>query len=134
MLTRVKIFTSIKKRARKVGLPPGTLLYIGDRPQIKTKISIIDYNEDDFKFQEDTQLENCFKFNKSGNYVRWINIDGISNVDVVVEIGKFFNFHHLLLEDIVTTTQRPKVEEYENGNYLYIVVRMLHSDKNLVES
>ena len=134
MVSRVKIFTLIKKRSKKVGLPPGTLVYIGDKPQTKVKISIIDYNEDNFEFQEDTKLENCFAFKKEGNYIRWIKIDGVNNIQIVEEIGKFFNFHPLLLEDIVTPTQRPKLEEYESGNYLYIVVRMLHSDKNLVES
>jgi magnesium transporter len=56
----------------------------------------------------------------------WINLDGIHNLEYVEKIGQKFDLHPLVLEDIVNTGQRPKVEDF--SNYLYVVVRMLDYD------
>jgi magnesium transporter len=44
--------------------------------------------------------------------VTWINVSGIHNVALIESLGKHFDLHPLTLEDIVNTTQRPKVEEF----------------------
>lgn len=41
----------------------------------------------------------------------WINIDGISDTDILKELGKCFGFHPLILEDILNTEQRPDPEQ-----------------------
>jgi magnesium transporter len=45
-----------------------------------------------------------------------------------MEIGRIFDLHPLILEGIVQTGQRPRVEEYDD--FLFLVVKMLHFDKN----
>ena len=56
--------------------------------------------------------------------VTWINVNGLNNITDIEKIGKHYNLHPLTLEDIVTTQQRPKLDEFEN--YLFVVFKMLY--------
>lgn len=112
----------IKKRSKKVGLPPGTLVHIGERKTEKVRITIIDYDDTHFQQQEVRAIEECFPF-KDKPTVTWINIDGIHQVNVIEKIGNHFDLHPLILEDIVNTGQRPKYEDF--GHYLFLVLKML---------
>ncbi|MDH5714031.1 MAG: magnesium/cobalt transporter CorA [Candidatus Aminicenantes bacterium] len=116
----------IKRVSKKTGLPPGTPVHIGEKKVEKTKITIIDYDKAQFQQCEAKELEECFPF-KDTPTVTWINIDGIHEVEVIESIGSHFDLHPLLLEDIVNTGQRPKIEDF--GNYLFIVLKMLYYDK-----
>jgi magnesium transporter len=110
------------KRSRKAGLPPGSLVHIGERKAERTKITIIDYDEQNFQEKEAKTVEECFPFKETAT-VTWINIDGVHDSEVVGKIGSHFSIHPLILEDIMTTAQRPKMEDMEG--YIFIVLRML---------
>jgi magnesium transporter len=113
------------KRSKKAGLPPGTLLHIGEKKAEKARITIIDYDEAQFQEKEVETVEECFPF-KDKPTVTWINIDGIHQVDIIEEMGRHFNIHPLTLEDIVNTEQRPKMEDYQD--YIFVLVKMLSYD------
>ena len=113
------------KRSKKSGLPPGTLVHIGERKVGATKITILDYDETSAQEVEAKSIDECFVF-KEKPTVTWINIDGLE-VDVIQRLGDCYGFHPLVLEDILNTDQRPKLEDY--GDYLYIVLKMLHNEK-----
>ncbi len=115
----------IKKREKKIGLPPGTPIYTGDKKEEEVRISIIDYTEDQFQEMETKNIEECFPFKESPS-VTWINIDGIHQVDIIEKIGKHFELHPLVLEDIVNPQQRPKMEDLDQ--YLFLVFKMLKYD------
>jgi magnesium transporter len=123
----------IKKRSRKAGLPPGTLVHIGEKRAEETKITLIDYDEANFQEREIKTVEDCFSFREKPT-VTWINVEGVHQVEVVEKLGHCFGLHPLVLEDILNTDQRPKMEIY--GDYVYIVLKMLYgSDPNrLVEA
>ena len=106
----------------KTGLPPGRLVYIGKENMAPVRITVIDYDAENFVEREVKDLKDCFAF-KETETVTWINIDGIHHTDVVDKIGAGFNIHPLFLEDIVNTEQRPKVEE--GKGYNFIVFKML---------
>ncbi len=114
----MKIFT---KESKTAGLPPGTLIHIGQERISKVKISIIDYDESNFREKEVGSVEECFPFRDTST-VTWINIDGIHDLNIIEKIGKHFDLHSLILEDIVNTQQRPKFEDF--GNYIFIVLKM----------
>jgi magnesium transporter len=116
----------IKKRSRKKGLPPGTLVHIGERKSEKVRISIIDYNEENFQEKEAKNVEECFPF-KEKSTVTWLNIDGLHEIDVIDKLGKHFDVHPLVLEDILNTDQRPKMEDYES--YIFFVLKMIYYDE-----
>lgn len=110
------------KRKKKVGLPPGTLIYTGDKVEEKTKIKIIDYTVDNFNIQECEDIEiELNKFERS--LIRWIDVYGLAKVKAIEKIGKQFDLHPLVLEDILSPNQRPKLEDY--GNYIFTVLKKL---------
>ena len=117
----------IKKRSKKAGLPPGTLIHIGEKRAETPKITVMDYDEAHFQEKEIRTIEECLLF-KDIPTVTWFNIDGLHQVEILEKLGECYGFHPLVLEDILNTDQRPKMEDY--GDYLYIVLRMLnYNDK-----
>ena len=113
----------VKKKLKKMGLPPGSLVHVGNKRVEKVKISIIDYDEKQFQEKEIKAIKECFSY-KDTPTVTWINIDGVHEIKVIEEIGKHFNLHPLILEDMVDTDQRPKIKDL--GNYIFIILKMLY--------
>lgn len=122
--------TLIKKTSRKVGLPPGTLVHIGDKKSDKVKITIIDYDEVQFQEKEAKTVEECFAFKETPT-ITWINIDGIHLMEIVEGLGKGFGLHELLMEDLVDTKQRPKMEDFDD--YVFVVLKRLSYDEKHYE-
>jgi magnesium transporter len=111
-----------KKRSVKAGLPPGTLVHIGDESTKKVQISVIGYAPDGVEEHHYQQIDQ-YLANPCDGTVVWVNVEGVHDVDLIRAIGEKHVFHSLVLEDIVNTVQRPKIEDY--GDYLFIVLRML---------
>ena len=101
-------------------------MYIGKTKTEKVKITCIDYYGDYFQEKQMETIDDVFPFSNTTTST-WINLDGIHQLDNIEKIGKHFNIHPLVLEDIMNTGQRPKMEDY--GNYLFIVLKMLHYDE-----
>ncbi len=120
-----------KRGSNKRGLPPGTPVFVGEKKVEEVKISYMDYDEVKVEEGEAKEIDACFPF-KDTPTVTWINIDGLHQVDFIEKIGKHFDLHPLIVEDIVNTHQRPKVEEFEN--YLFIVLKMLYVDEKSDET
>jgi len=116
----------LKKRSQKAGLPPGSLVYIGSEQSEKVKIRLIDYSDKKIREKELKTVEECFPFKETPT-VTWIDIDGIKHTEIIEKIGKCFGLHPLVLEDIVNTEQRPKIEDFKN--YVFIVLKMLSYDE-----
>lgn len=118
---------SRKRVSRKSGLPPGTLVPIGGEPPGKVRVTLIDYTEDKIEEREVENIEDCYAY-KGKQSVTWINVDSVLDVDVVSKIGKQFGLHALVMEDIVNTAHRPKVDDF--GDLAFIVLKMLYVDRD----
>lgn len=112
----------------KTGLPPGTIVYSGQEQSGRVKLTLIQYNEKEFFEKEFHDLSDCLPHLKA-DLVRWINVDGIHNTNLINAIGENFEIHPLTLEDIANSEQRPKFEDYEN--YLVSIMKMLYYEKEL---
>ena len=112
----------IKKSSKSRGLAPGALVHIGEKKIDKIRISIIDYDADKFEEKEVKNVEECFPFKKKPT-ITWINIDGLHEIEVIEKIGKHFEIHPLVMEDILNTDQRPKMEDFDK--YIFFVLKML---------
>ena len=67
----------LKQRTAKAGLPPGSLVYVGDeKPPHATRISVIDYDESAVRERDITRVEECLQFKDTAS-VTWINVDEI---------------------------------------------------------
>lgn len=117
--------TIFRSRKTKAGLPPGTLTEGVSLEQPVSEISLIHYDADIMEEQDISKVEECFAY-KDKPGVTWINIEGVKQVEVIEKIGKLFNLHPLLLEDIACGGQRPKLDDYDE--HLFIVVKMLDYD------
>ncbi len=116
------------KRSKKAGLPPGSLVHIGEKKSGSAKITIMDYDEANFQEKETDAVNECILF-KDKPTVTWINVEGVHSVEVLENLGECYGFHPLVLEDVMNTDQRPKIEDY--SEYLYIVLKMLRfNDSN----
>jgi magnesium transporter len=117
----------IKTVSKKIGLSPGTLVHIGNKKIEKVRIGLIDYDETQLQEKEPKTIEECFPF-KDLPTVTWVNIDGLHDIQIMEKVGKHFNLHPLVLEDILNTEQRPKIEDFDD--YIFIVLKMLYCDEN----
>ncbi|MEA2067463.1 MAG: magnesium/cobalt transporter CorA [Thermotogota bacterium] len=124
MLERIKF----RKKKRSVpGTSPGTILV--DETMTKPIVDFFDYNKDSFNEKTLDDLENITNIGEiDENTLRWINIQGLGDESLLRSLGKVFSIHPLVLEDIVNTPQRPKVDYYDN--YVFSVMRMFRLTKN----
>lgn len=116
----------VRRGARKAGLSPGTLVHVGEVKEERVEISLMDYDEFSFREKKVASVEECLSFKETPT-VTWINIDGLHEVEVVEALGEHFDLHPLMMEDILHTAQRPKMEDYERT--LFLVLRMLRYDE-----
>ena len=110
----------------KTGLPPGSLIHVGNVLVDETRISVINYNKDSFLEARIDSIDELEPYCQSDT-ITWVIVEGLSNVNVVESIGQMFGIHQLVLEDILNTHQRPKFEEYED--YLYIVLKAMVAEE-----
>jgi len=123
-----------KSRSQKTGLPPGTPVHIGERKVEQVTITVHRYNEHRLdEFVANDVVESFIP--KDSQTRTWINVQGLQQVDTLQTLADAFGWHPLVVEDIVNTSQRPKLEDY--GDYLFIVLKRLsasnHSKKIQVE-
>lgn len=116
---------NLKRIKKKAGLPPGSLVYTGKK-EIPTKITLIEYNKETFS---ERPLEKCPEFTDEDT-VKWIKINGFKDVESLKKIGKCFNLHSLVLEDILNTNQRPKIEDY--SDYIYLVLKLFDFNEDRI--
>jgi len=115
-----------RRRSKKVGLPAGSLVYTGERELGKLDLTLIDYDEQHFEERSLAGAEACAPYRDKPT-TTWINADGVHNPGVLEKLGESFGLHRLVVEDILSVVQRPKVEDY--GDYLYVVLKMLNYDE-----
>jgi len=119
----------LKKRSKKkIGASPGTLVHVGEARQELITINLIDY--DASQLSEELlpfgAVGRCCKL-KASPTVSWINVNGVHEIGHIETLGSCFNLHPLVLEDILNTDHRPKLEDYDD--YLFLVLKMLFYDR-----
>ena len=113
---------SIYPSSEKSGLPPGSLVHIGEVIDTDISLSIIDYGKEKFESKKIDSIDEIIK-HKNSQEMTWLIVEGLKNTETVERIGQVFGIHQLVLEDILNTNQRPKFEEYDD--HLYIVLKCL---------
>ncbi|AQG79063.1 magnesium/cobalt transporter CorA [Spirosoma montaniterrae] len=120
---------SKRKRYRSaektLGTSPGTLTYIGEEIEHATKIKRIEYNATDYRVDESSKLSACRLPGNNAPFVGWIDVDGIHEPKVVEALGQQFRLHPLLLEDVMNTEQKPKIDLYDD-TIVFVTLKNLH--------
>ncbi|MHA2426388.1 MAG: CorA family divalent cation transporter, partial [Candidatus Thorarchaeota archaeon] len=110
----------------KVGLPPGTIVHTGPKRVDKVSYRIVDYNEDSLEIYEGDTAEECVPLKEEG-ITRWVHVDGVHEVEKIEMMASNFGLHPLVIEDISSTRQRPKVEILKEG--VFVVVKSFTYDE-----
>ena len=116
----------LAKREQSKGLAPGSLVFVGTQKMDDTRIRLIDYDESSLTEDEVQDIMHVAK-HKETDSVTWINVYGVHGSEVMMTIGNSFDLHPLLLEDVMNTGQRPKLEEFDTC--LFLALKMLRYDK-----
>lgn len=95
----------------KQGSVPGTLSIDDDASP--SQIILIDYNQAKATRAKIGRPEACIPYLNTGK-VSWVDVQGLGSEDILKRMGKVFNLHPLVLEDVVNVPQRPKVEDYQD--------------------
>ena len=116
-----------EQKRSKVGLPPGSLVHVGQQKTEEVTFHLIDYDPDGMflEHQTDDLAELAAAIETPS--ITWINVIGLHQVDRIEEVGAAFGLHTLLLEDILNTDQRPKLDQFEK--YLCLILKMLFWDE-----
>lgn len=128
----LKLTKRISRQKELVGKSPGSLIYTGEVVDVPVEISVIRYSE---KYYDDFVLKSASEAHeeKGNENISWINVDGIHDIDIIKTIGKDFNLHSLLLEDILNIEQRPKIEIYGENMVIFFKMMYFHDGKLDIE-
>lgn len=116
-----------KRNKAKIGLPPGSLIFNGTVRNHDISIEHIAYSSDEY-FEESINSIEKIELTSNSGKIHWINLNGVHNSDLIKNIGEKFNIHKLVLEDILNTHQRPKVDFYDE--HIFAVIKMLVYNKD----
>lgn len=111
-----------KKSSSKIGLPPGSIVYLGEKKVEKVTINLTEYDEKESETYEIKSVEEIEPFTDTPQ-VTWVSVCGLHETDFLKQVGEKFKIHPLILEDILNTDTRPKIEITED--YLFIVMKLL---------
>lgn len=116
----------VKKASKKAGLSPGSLVYTGNGTPSPVSMSVMTYDKNGMVEKKITDASELRPHGKKSK-ISWINVNGVHDARILEQIGKSFDIHPLVLEDIMTDGQRPKVEDFES--HLFVVLKMLSYDE-----
>ena len=122
------LFSDLSHRVKKVGQSPGTAIYTGKKTSQPTIVTVVHYDATNCATKTGSTLAAALADHASFG-TTWINVEGLADVSVVESVAKQFNLHPLTVEDLLNTTQRPKIEEFDH--YTFIALRIFQAaEKN----
>ena len=113
----------VHRRSKRAGLPPGSLVHLGQRRVEKAAISVTDFDPEQFHERTLEKPEECREYVGQPTST-WFNITGLHDPTLLQQVGDVFDIHPLVLEDICNTGHRPKLEEH--GHCLFVLLKMLY--------
>lgn len=116
-------YQTFRSRAEKVGQEPGAIIHIGDQKTERVTLQLIDYDDKEHFIERTPADLDDLANSKAAGTVTWVNVNGLHQVEVIEAIGQFYDIHPLLLEDILNTDQRPKIDHYDT--YIYLILKVL---------
>lgn len=123
----------LSQRDSKVGLPPGTVVHTGERRTEEVRIYVMEFDEGDMREYKADSMDDCVPSLKE-SATKWVHVNGVHDVAIIKQIGEYYNLHPLILEDIPSTQQRPRIEELSSGVYIVLRAFNLGNEKHRILS
>jgi magnesium transporter len=115
----------VRRRSDKAGLPPGSIVGVSGETCTVTTIKLFTYNLEEWSESAPRTIAEVPALDPAR--FTWLDIDGLDDTAIVTAVGERFNLHTLLLEDVLNTDHRPKLEEYPEQ--IFVVAKMLSLDE-----
>jgi magnesium transporter len=115
-------------RGKAAGASPGTVVYVGEEKSSPITITRINYDGASLEERVLADLNELAPATDGTSGVVWYNVDGVHDAQLLEKIGDLFGLHSLVVEDIVNTAQRPKMEDF--GNYIFLTLKMIVYDRD----
>jgi magnesium transporter len=116
----------VRSRSGKAGLPPGSIVRVGEANATPAVMKVFNYGPDQYTERNIKDLGDLPAPPQDGS-ITWLDIDGLDDDTMVRTLGERYCLHPLLLEDVLNFDHRPKVEEFQDT--LFVVARMLSLDE-----
>ena len=123
------LFTS--KRTKEILDVNPTIIPIREEAR-DISVTIYDFDSDSLEEMQSTSVEDCLKF-KNNDRLSWINIDGLRKTEIE-KVCEIFGVHYLLVEDILSVNQRPKMDEVEDVLFCLLNMLYFNEEKKSIES
>lgn len=117
------------RQSAKAGMPPGTLISIGENEPVPASIHCIAFDHDSFVVENDISPEEI-PFTEEDGMIRWVEVRGRPDAFALETFGRTLDLHPLTLEDLLNTYLRPKFEEFDN--YLFFSLKHISFDENAI--
>jgi magnesium transporter len=114
------------KRKKKAGLPPGTVVFTGNRKVEKVLMHYLKYDVENLEAKTLSNHSELAFYDASEEIIDWYDIRGLHDTELIEAIGEKYEVHPLILEDVVDIHQRPKYEEYPKG--IFLIIDAIHFD------
>lgn len=106
------------------------LTFIGQKKVEKVQLQLFTYNEHECN-EEDTVSDFSTINPDEKKYNYWLNLHGIHDVKLIETIGTSMAFERLTVRQIIDTTQRPKVDDYDEYIFFSIKSILKNNDHQL---
>ncbi len=131
-MKKISLSRKYKNKARKPGLSPGELSGFDHSDENdNADIYLIRYDENEVVEAKVASVEDMVVPPEDCNQVYWYNIDGVNNPNQLADIEKKYKLHPLLMEDVASAEQRPKLDDYDDC--LFLTVKMIRHDEKTNE-
>ncbi|MEJ2182893.1 MAG: magnesium/cobalt transporter CorA [Nitrospirota bacterium] len=119
---------SLRSMSEKAGLPPGTPVFVGEKKAEETRITVMDYDEEHVQAWEARSVDECLALKDTPSRT-WVHVEGFQDVEAIEALGRGFDVHPLVTEDILNTEQRPKTEVFDD--YVFIVAKAVRFSETM---
>ncbi len=120
-----------KKKYGDIGDSPGSIHI--DEDSLKPILKLYSYNKDEVQESGGRSFESILKqLDHCKTHTHWLQINGLGDKKMLEEIGEHFGVNQLVLEDIVNTHQRPKIDDY--GDYFFATSRLITYKDNVLDN
>ena len=117
------MYDSLRRHKEHVGQIPGTLIHVGEQKVFQPIVQLIDFDDQGHFWEQQLDTLDTLPELIHSSTITWIHVIGLHEIGTIQSIGQALNVHTLLLEDILNTEQRPKIEDYET--YIYLTLKRL---------
>ena len=120
-------------KKRKIGLPPGTLIYTGDKTEIPVSITYVEYDNQNHISETYAKNDKLPIHQSDEQKVQWYDIRGLHDTNLIKAVADGFGVHTLAMEDIVDVHRRPSHVEYKNGHFISLKSFTYDNEQKRVE-